>query len=97
MRFAQLITELCKVEKKHVDNDLLGSATTLVLCRLPVKYKLRLTKVMVMFANRVLRASMTLSCPFFSHSFWGKVMFIQRLEDLWQIIEKVLTQLHCSE
>ena len=37
----------------------------------------------------VLRASMTCTCPFFSHGFWGKVCFITRIEFLWDHVSKV--------
>lgn len=63
--------------------------TQLSHCRLPVKYKLRLKRMLVMYAHAMLRSVITCVCPFFSHSFWSKLHFVQSLEDLWSFADEV--------
>ena len=58
-------------------------------CRLPVKYKMRLQHFFVLHSDMTLWVSTSAVCPFLSHGFWGKMRFMQRVEMLWDHIDKV--------
>lgn len=56
---------------------------------MPVKYKMRLQHFFVLHSDMTLWVSTSAVCPFLSHGFWGKMRFMQRVEMLWDHIDKV--------
>lgn len=53
-----------------------------------MKYKMRLHHFFVVHSDMSLWKSMGCMCPFLTHGFWKKVVFIARIEFLWDHINK---------